>query len=82
LDYSAIGATVNTAARIEAANKDLGTEILISAETYHDLPGKERGALGCDDHARPVHVKGIERELLVHAVHVADEPAGRATAKV
>ena len=33
LNYSAVGDTVNTAARIEAACKDFATDILVSAET-------------------------------------------------
>lgn len=38
LNYSAVGDTVNTAARIEAACKDLATDILVSAETARLIP--------------------------------------------
>lgn len=68
LDYTAIGNTVNAAARIEAENKNLKTEILISSETYYNLPDKSRGPLGCQEHGHPVQVKGISRQLIVHAV--------------
>jgi class 3 adenylate cyclase len=39
LTYTAIGDTVNAAARIEAENKQLGTEVLLSAQTREALPG-------------------------------------------
>lgn len=39
LNYSAVGDTVNTAARIEAACKDLATDILVSAETASRIQG-------------------------------------------
>jgi len=38
LNYSAVGDTVNTAARIEAACKDLATDILVSGETARLIP--------------------------------------------
>ena len=37
-DYTVIGATTNLAARLEALNKPLGTDILISAATRAQLP--------------------------------------------
>lgn len=36
---TAIGDAVNLASRIEEANKDFGTRLLVSAETYEDLAG-------------------------------------------
>lgn len=39
LSYSAVGDTVNTAARIETACKDFATDILLSEETARRLPG-------------------------------------------
>jgi adenylate cyclase len=71
-DYTAIGDAVNTASRIETKNKDFGTEILISAETFRDLPSKERQALGCAETGRTAAVKGKQQELTLHAVSVAD----------
>jgi adenylate cyclase len=38
LNYSAVGDTVNTAARIEAACKDFATDILVSGDTARLLP--------------------------------------------
>lgn len=38
LNYSAVGDTVNTAARIESACKDLTTDILVSGRTAHLIP--------------------------------------------
>lgn len=37
MDYTALGNTVNLAARLEALNKHFGTEVLIGEETYHDV---------------------------------------------
>jgi adenylate cyclase len=74
LDWTAIGDTVNTAARIEAKTKDLGVEILISAETYRDLPSKQRQALGCCAEAQPAEVKGKKVVLHLHAIQVTQTP--------
>ena len=63
LDYTAHGDSVNAAARIEAANKGLGTEILISASTYQALDTLERETLGCSLRAERVTVKGKALEL-------------------
>jgi adenylate cyclase len=38
-DYTAYGDTINTAARLEAANKPLGTRICVSADTAGQIPG-------------------------------------------
>ncbi len=76
LDYTAIGDTVNAAARIESENKPMGTEILISAATYAALPEAERLRLGCSDRADPASVKGKAQELLLHRVAVGPEAGG------
>ena len=44
LDYTAIGDTVNTAARIESANKELQSEVLISQATFAALPDESNSA--------------------------------------
>jgi adenylate cyclase len=38
-DYTAYGDTINTAARLEAANKALGTRVLVSADTAERVEG-------------------------------------------
>lgn len=68
LDYTAIGDTVNSAARIEAENKRLGTEILISDATYRALPGAVREDLRCVDQPLPAQVKGRGEALFLHQV--------------
>jgi class 3 adenylate cyclase/CHASE2 domain-containing sensor protein len=68
LDFTAIGDTVNAAARIEAENKAQGTEVLISAETYAALDPAERVRLGCDPTPRPATVKGRQQSLDLHEV--------------
>lgn len=37
LEYTVIGQAVNTAARMETLNKELGSSICVSADTYHQL---------------------------------------------
>ncbi|MGE0093852.1 MAG: CHASE2 domain-containing protein [Alphaproteobacteria bacterium] len=39
IDYTAMGDTVNTAARLEGANKFFGTRVLVSGTTAQDAPG-------------------------------------------
>jgi adenylate cyclase len=70
LDFTAIGDTVNAAARIEAENKRLGTEMLISTATYAALPETERVRLGCTNAPEPAHVKGKQEVLDLYPVEV------------
>jgi adenylate cyclase len=72
LDYSAIGDTVNVAARIESENKAAGTEILISGEVYRALPADERRGLAVAEESFSVQVKGVERPIQLHRVDVPD----------
>jgi len=70
LDYTAVGDTVNAAARIESENKPLGTEVLISATTYAAIPEASRIALGLAAEAVPVTVKGKGVNLALHRAAV------------
>jgi len=70
LDYTANGDTVNSASRIEAENKPLGSEILISDATYRALPARERARLDCVDRPEPRVVKGKKDVLRLHRVVV------------
>jgi adenylate cyclase len=71
LDYTAVGDTVNAAARIEAENKRLGSEMLIGAATYAALPEAERASLGCTGPPEPAQVKGKQEVLNLYPVAVA-----------
>ncbi|MXQ09196.1 response regulator [Alphaproteobacteria bacterium GH1-50] len=56
-DYTAYGAAVNTAARLEAANKTLGTRIAVSRSVVDEVPeftGRPAGLLRLAGHAEPV----------------------------
>ena len=63
INYTAIGDSVNVAARLEAANKELGTAILASDSTVRAAgPGFVCKDLG------PIHVKGRAEVVVVHEV--------------
>ena len=63
INYTAIGDSVNVAARLEAANKELGTSILASDATVRAAgPGFVCRDLG------PIHVKGRVEVGVVHDV--------------
>jgi adenylate cyclase len=69
-DYTAIGDTTNTAARIESKTRQLDADILISRSAYLDVPRADREALGCDPESQSVEVKGKSQKVEVHAVRV------------
>jgi class 3 adenylate cyclase len=58
LDYTAIGDTVNTAARIESANKELPTERLIRQATFDGLPAAEKQRIASVGPPRAPAVRG------------------------
>lgn len=70
LDYTAIGDTINAAARIEKENKRLHSEILISAVTFEELPAAERIRLGCDERPEPAALTGKLESTILHRVNI------------
>ena len=64
MKYAVIGDAVNVASRLETLNKELGTDLLISAQVYHRLPAElARGMRECG----AFRVKGREQEVSVYA---------------
>jgi adenylate cyclase/guanylate cyclase len=63
INYTAIGDSVNVAARLEAANKELGTAILASESTV-----RAAGAGFVCRNLGPIHVKGRAEVVVVHEV--------------
>ncbi|WP_421696006.1 CHASE2 domain-containing protein [Aestuariivirga sp.] len=68
LSYSAVGDTVNTAARIESACKEIGTDILVSEQTARRIPGY--GTV----HAGKVALKGKSEPFDVFFLPGRSEP--------
>ena len=72
MDYTVIGDDVNLAARMESANKEMKSHVLITGSTYE----------GCEDLVEvvrhpPIHVKGKEAAIDVYEV-VGWKKQGRA----
>ena len=65
-DYSVIGDAVNVAARLESETRKQGFHILLGAETAARVAGFATLPLG------PIHVKGRQEALDVHAL-IGDE---------
>jgi len=63
IKYTVIGDPVNVGARVEGLNKELGTTILITAETYAIVGDRVQ----VKDHG-PMHVKGRVEEVRVYEV--------------
>lgn len=63
MDYTAIGATVSLASRVEGLTKDFGTEIIITRDTLEQLGGLvEVKPLG------PTEIRGIDEPVEVFGV--------------
>jgi adenylate cyclase len=69
LDYTATGDVVNTAARLEKATKEQGTEILVSGETLGRAPPEQRPGVTVGKEVT-ITVDGKTKELTAHAVTV------------
>lgn len=76
--YTVLGDVVNTTSRMEGQNKELGTEILISAATLAAVEGRvvvrERGAVRVKGKAEPVALFELLAEAPAHAGDPADCP--------
>jgi adenylate cyclase len=70
LEFTAVGDTVNLAARLESATKELSTDILISESTYDAVRGA-CAARRCGE----IHVKGRSEPVVTYAVEYAADAA-------
>jgi adenylate cyclase len=70
MDYTAIGATVNAASRIESATKGLQTPALIGAATRNALSPEARARLGVAEEADTVFLKGISVPVEVYRLGI------------
>lgn len=75
IQYTALGDVMNTAARLEGANKAMGSQILVTAEAIEGLPDIRARPLGC------VSVRGRPAPLKVFELHpdLTDEDVARLT---
>ncbi len=71
VNYTAMGSTVNMAARLEALTKRLNERILISQDTLNQLQGDfpitDRGEAAVPGFAKPIHVYAIGAEQDISA---------------
>lgn len=65
MEYTAIGDTVNTAARIESLTKELGHPLLVSASTWEAADPKPLGT-----RLEPVPIRGRTGELVLYAAAI------------
>lgn len=73
IQYTALGDVMNTAARLEGANKAMGSQVLVSAEAIEGVSGLVARPLGC------VSVRGRPAPLRVYDIRpdVTAEEAAR-----
>ena len=67
LEYTVIGDTVNVAARIESATKDVGVDLLITKAT-HDRLGKELTSLAKFESIGPITLRGKQKQIEIFKV--------------
>lgn len=81
-NYTVMGDSVNTASRLEKANKELGTKILVSEATYVAVAALKNSAEFQFIKRGPIKIRGKSGELEVYTVIARSEtPEGRQATK-
>jgi adenylate cyclase len=81
LDYTVIGDTVNVAARIESATREVGEQALVSSATVQAMPLEARqllpflGTVQLRGRAQPVRVHSITRAASALELDLTDDIA-------
>lgn len=70
MSYLLVGDTVNLASRLQALNKDLGTEMIVSAATHIHLPDSELVGTSLEKHS-PTKIKGKHQRVSFFTVEEA-----------
>ncbi len=70
-DYTVIGSAVNLAARLETANRELGTNLLLGEETYRHLSRRPAARL------HEILVKGFSAEVKAYELLEEGQPIGK-----
>jgi adenylate cyclase len=68
LSYNVLGDTVILASRIEALTKEMGCALLISSDTWRELPPEQQRLLGCSPESITIQIKGRRAPMDVHLV--------------
>jgi adenylate cyclase len=85
MEYTAIGDTVNVASRLEAATKEMGTNILVSEHTYYGakdaFPFRNMGAIIVRGREEPLTVYSLEPKSDINLLGSGVASAAKAATK-
>ena len=65
MDYSVLGDTVNTAARLEGQSKTYGVDIVLGPNTYEQVPELATTELDCQRRSKSTPLAGVKMHHLM-----------------